>query len=485
MKKVKIVGVLAVGIVLSACNGSENAIEGDLISLNNFEEKISYSLGADLGGNFKNMPEDMFVTMDTEALAEGFFNGLTVKEQDRSDCQEILQAAFASPEGIDTTKNDMKVVSDCYGHIFGDMLRKNLDANGAYDKIDPAFAKEGFKLSLFGSDTLIDMEERAEMVANFNNDMAKLRGEELMLEAKEKAGAIVDDKGYVLVEKQPGTGEVINPENEFEIKYSMMKPNGDTIISTMIDPEMEESVNAQIINADDIVLPNGWTAAAERMRVGGEYLIYLPYDLAYGEKGLMNQNSTNYIIAPFTSVFISTKVLSQGPIHGAAKERGKKIIAAAKNMPNTKVGASGYVLETLEKGTGQKVAPGSDVKAHYILTNSQGEVVENSYMGAQQGRGVPSFSLKGVIKGWQDAVPQMRKGGRYKLYLPYDIAYGEVGNKGISPYETLTFEMEIVDFGEPGSLTQQQPQGQGQQFTEEQMKELQRQMKQQQEQQGQ
>lgn len=484
MKKIKIVGILTVGILLTACDGSKSSIEGDLVSLDSFEEKISYSLGADLGGNFKNMPDEMFQTMDTDALTEGFHSGLIAKDQEISDCEEILQAAFSSPEGIDTTKNDMKTVSDCYGYIFGDMLRNNLEANGAFEKIDPVFAKEGFRLSLFEEDTLIDMEERAEMVANFNDDMAKLRGEELMVEAKEKEGAIVDDKGYVLVEQESGNGEVINPENEFEIVYTMMKPNGDTIISTLIDPEMEESVNTQVINADDIVIPNGWTTAAKDMEVGGEYLLYLPYDLAYGEKGLMNENSTNYIIAPFTSVIISTKVVSQGPIHGAAKERGKKIIEEAKKKPNTKVGESGYVLETLEEGEGPKVEPGSDVKAHYILTNSQGDVVENSYMGAQQGKGVPAFSLNGVVQGWQDAVPEMRKGGRYKLYLPYDIAYGEMGNKGIPPYETLTFEMEIVDFGKPGSFTeQQQGQGQGQgQFTEEQLKELQKQMQQQQQQ---
>lgn len=482
MKKSRIVGILTVGVLLTSCNGSKSSIDGDLVSLNSFEEKISYSLGADLGGNFKNMPDEMFETMNTDALADGFFNGLTEKDQDRSDCQEILQAAFASPDGIDTTKNDMKTVSDCYGYIFGDMLRNNLDANGAYDKIDPVFAKEGFRLSLFEADTLIDMEERAEMVANFNNDMAKLRGEELMAEAEGKSGAIVGNQGYVLIEQTAGTDEVIDPENEFEIIYTMMKPNGDTIISTMIDPEMEESVNTQVINADDIVIPNGWTAASEDMRVGGEYLLYLPYDLAYGERGLMNQNSTNYIIAPFTSVIISTKVISQGPIYGAAKERGKKIIEEAKKKPNTKVGESGYVLETLEEGTGPKVTPGSDVKAHYILSNSQGDVVENSYMGAQQGRGVPSFSLNGVVKGWQEAVPEMRKGGRYKLYLPYDLAYGESGSKSIPPFETLTFEMEIVDFGEPGSFTQQQQQGQQQQFTKEQLEQLQKQM---QEQQGQ
>jgi FKBP-type peptidyl-prolyl cis-trans isomerase len=89
--------------------------------------------------------------------------------------------------------------------------------------------------------------------------------------------------------------------------------------------------------------------------------------------------------------------------------------------------------------------------------DSRGEVIENSYMGAMQGRPAPIFSLNGVIKGWQEGVTEMQKGGRYRLYLPYNLAYGENGNQGIPPYETLTFEMEILNFGEAGSLQPANP----------------------------
>jgi FKBP-type peptidyl-prolyl cis-trans isomerase len=173
-------------------------------------------------------------------------------------------------------------------------------------------------------------------------------------------------------------------------------------------------------------------------------------------------------------------VLNQYELNSIAKKRGEKVLEEAKNMPNAYVDESGFVLITLEEGDGAKVPEGSDVQAHYILSNSKGEVVENSYMmAAQKGQEPPKFSLNGVVEGWQKGVPKMRKGGRYKLVLPYNLAYGEKGNGSIPPFETLSFEMEILDFGEPGTLVkprqQQQPQ-----MTEEQMKQIQKQMQQQQ-----
>src|SRR5690554_2491365 len=98
---------------------------------------------------------------------------------------------------------------------------------------------------------------------------------------------------------------------------------------------------------------------------------------------------------------------------------------------------------------------------------------------AQNNQPAPSFSLNGVVEGWKLAIPKMKEGGRYKLVLPYDLAYGEQGNQGIQPYETLTFEIEIIKTGEPGSLVQPRQQQQ-QQFSEEQMRQLQEQLQQQQ-----
>jgi FKBP-type peptidyl-prolyl cis-trans isomerase len=255
---------------------------------------------------------------------------------------------------------------------------------------------------------------------------------------------------------------------------------GDTIISTLKNSKSSDEENAQVVNADDIVFPEAWKLATKHMKVGGEYTIHTSNDLAYGEEGLKAPNSPSYVIQPFSAVTLYSKVLSQGERFGGIKEKGRQVIEQAKNRPNTKVDPSGYILSTLEEGTGLQVKEGSDVQAHYILSNSNGEVIENSYMSSSQNnQPAPSFSLNGVVKGWQMAIPQMKEGGRYKLVLPYDLAYGEQGNKTIQPFETLTFEIEVIKSGAPGSLVKpRQPQQQKQQqFSEEQMRQLQEQMK--------
>ncbi|MDX1651595.1 MAG: FKBP-type peptidyl-prolyl cis-trans isomerase [Brumimicrobium sp.] len=443
--------------LLLACD-SEPKDASDL-NLDDFEERISYALGADMGANFAGLPVEIYEAMDKQALEEGFYEMLTSEDKTTEACTEILNKAFSGMQGIDTTEHSMKEISHCYGTIFGEMMRKSLTSRNAMDQVNPNIIRIGFSNALVKTDTLIPIEERQKMIANFNNDLNKLAGEEFMTKALSKTGAKMEDAGYILIQNEGSEGEKLDLSKEFLIVYTMTNATGDTIISTVADPSFTEEENALIITARDIVLPEGWKLAADQMKVGGDYTIYVPYELGFGEEGMMNRNQTGYVIPPFSALKIHTKVLGQYELNSTIKNRGKKVIEEAKKEPNTVVGKSGYVLTTLEKGEGAKVPAGSDVQAHYILKNSKGETIENSYMAAmQQGRPAPTFSLDGVVKGWQEAIPEMRKGGRYKLVLPYDLAYGETGNQGIPPFETLIFEIEIVDFGKKGSLVPANPQ---------------------------
>jgi FKBP-type peptidyl-prolyl cis-trans isomerase FklB len=71
-----------------------------------------------------------------------------------------------------------------------------------------------------------------------------------------------------------------------------------------------------------------------------------------------------------------------------------------------------------------------------------------------------AFNLTGVVAGWQEGFPLMKKGGIYKLYLPFHLAYGEEGmfnqqtqSYQIQPFESLVFYIELIDYGKAGSLT--------------------------------
>ena len=102
---------------------------------------------------------------------------------------------------------------------------------------------------------------------------------------------------------------------------------------------------------------------------------------------------------------------------------------------------SGLQYEIINDGTGSKPTIEDNVTTHYHGTLVDGTVFDSSV-----DRGEPaSFPVGGVIKGWTEALQLMNVGSKWKLYVPYDLAYGERGaGPQIGPYSTLVFEVELI-----------------------------------------
>jgi len=137
MKKLFLIPAITLFV---ACS-SPSPKDASEIDLSNFKQKISYALGADMGNNFSNVPDEIFSMLDKEELENGFFELLTNKNQKTDQCSKILQSALSSPQGIDTSKYSMGEVSHCYGSIFGEMLRNSLASKKAMDEVNPDIVK--------------------------------------------------------------------------------------------------------------------------------------------------------------------------------------------------------------------------------------------------------------------------------------------------------------------------------------------------------
>jgi peptidylprolyl isomerase len=101
--------------------------------------------------------------------------------------------------------------------------------------------------------------------------------------------------------------------------------------------------------------------------------------------------------------------------------------------------------EDIVKGKGAAAKPGDDLTVHYVgVTFSTGEQFDASWDGGQPF----SFPLGAgeVIPGWDRGLRGMREGGRRRLVIPPDQAYGAQGSPpAIGPNETLVFVVDLVD----------------------------------------
>jgi len=149
---------------------------------------------------------------------------------------------------------------------------------------------------------------------------------------------------------------------------------------------------------------------------------------------VLNQGQREAIMATFNQEMQSIVVAK-------AETRWGQIRA----IPGIQELENGIFLETIKAGTGPTPKAGQDIEASYILSDFDGNIIQNSKDVTPEGKFAAHLEEgpEGVIKGWVIGFQSIKKGGTYRLYIPSAMAYGEM---------PLQFEVELFNIGPRGSL---------------------------------
>ncbi len=134
------------------------------------------------------------------------------------------------------------------------------------------------------------------------------------------------------------------------------------------------------------------------------------------------------------------KELMSGKIQ-AQKDAGAAFLQVNKQQPGVIELPEGIQYEVIKEGTGTQPKITDTVTAHYKGSLLDGKEFDSSFK-----RNQPfSAPLTALIKGWQIAIPLMKEGSHWRLWIPSDLAYGDRGaGADIPGGATLIFEVELL-----------------------------------------
>lgn len=227
------------------------------------------------------------------------------------------------------------------------------------------------------------------------------------------------DSGLAIEWLRPAAanGKPPGPHDRIEVRYQVWNHAGESVARSA--PDRTEHL------AMGWLFP-GWAEAMTQATPGSHLRIWVPEALAYPEQAN----------APRGPLVVEVELVSIDRV-ATPTARDVPITAPPSNALHT---ASGIAFVILREGTG-KEHPSADarVTVHYEGWTTDGNQFDSSYE-----RGRPTtFPLRGVIKGWQQAVPLMVVGEKTRFWIPAELAYGDSPGR---PQGTLVFDIELLEF---------------------------------------
>ncbi|MGA8869993.1 MAG: FKBP-type peptidyl-prolyl cis-trans isomerase [Candidatus Acidiferrales bacterium] len=163
-------------------------------------------------------------------------------------------------------------------------------------------------------------------------------------------------------------------------------------------------------------------------------------DTLSGAKPLLTDDEAEAELKQLQDVVKAKQDAELQKMGDANMKEGQEFLAANKTKDGVVALPSGLQYKIITPGTGPKPTADDTVVCNYSGTFLNGTEFDSSYK-----RGKPAeFPLKGVIKGWTEALQLMPVGSKWQLFIPSALAYGPQGRGPIPPNSTLIFQVELI-----------------------------------------
>jgi len=247
---------------------------------------------------------------------------------------------------------------------------------------------------------------------------------EAKAKGKAKAKEVITTKSGLKCEYlHRGTGKKPQPGDKVVAHYT-----GTLLDGTKFDSSVDRGKPFEFPLGKGKVI-KGWDEGFALLQVGDKAIFTIPPELAYGERatGQIPANST--LIFEVELLNVIERIIP------------KPFVVEGKAVEKT---ASGLQYIMVKEGIGDYPKVGHQVFVHYTGYLTDGKVFDSS---VERGQPLPFPLGKGrVIKGWDEGVALLKKGGKARLIIPPELAYGERGYPGLIPQNaTLTFDVELVE----------------------------------------
>ena len=224
-----------------------------------------------------------------------------------------------SNEAVSTEDVSLSTFKDSLSYSIGINIGKNLPA---YADIDKDLVQKGLDDFFENNEPLLDAAARQQVLREFNVSMAelerdemraqgeehqrlsrenKIAGQEFLDENKTKEGVLVRRSNLQFKKITTGTGTVPDYDDVVTVHY-----NGYLIDGHKFDSSYDRG-NAAIFPVKGVIA--GWTEILQIMPVGSKWEVYIPYNLAYGERGIQGPEKGTYVIPPSSTLIFEIELL--------------------------------------------------------------------------------------------------------------------------------------------------------------------------------